>query len=140
MPWWSNKWPLLKYIELTEKIKGNYVILGSKEDKSIAKEIIESSQNKNIYDLTGDSIQETKEIMERCKVIVTHDSGGLHIASTTKTKVIALFGPTPSKRFAPKNVLVVQRGKPCYDIFGKFNCKDSSLMDKISIEEIRKYI
>jgi heptosyltransferase-2 len=136
-----KRWPIENYIELVDMLKDNVIIFGNNEDKALAKLIIRNSENKNIQDATGNSLQQAKELMEKCKVIVTHDSGSLHIASTTKTKLIALFGPTPSKRLCPKRAVLIETKSPsCYTIKGKFvNCK-SEQMKEITVEEVIKKI
>ena len=77
--------------------------------------------------------------MKRCRVVVTHDSGPLHIAAASGTKVIALFGPTPAKRFAPKNAVVIEsdvKGCPCYDVYGRFGDRAGACMSRISISSV----
>lgn len=132
-----KRWPVEKYIELVDKKNFNYVIFGDKNDKKVAKEIIEKSKNKKIYDMTGISIQETKEVMEKCHTIISHDSGALHIASATSSKIIALFGPTPSNRFSPKGAVVIKaKCDPCYTVYGKFEKCQEDCMSSIKVEEL----
>lgn len=136
-----KRWPINRYIELTDKIKSAFIIFGDDNDKELAREIMEKSKNRQIYDATGLSIQKTKEIMSLCNVIVAHDSGAMHIASTTKTKLIALFGPTPAERFAPGLAIVIKaKCKPCYTIYGRFENCDENCMESIHVEEVIKYI
>jgi lipopolysaccharide heptosyltransferase II len=137
-----KRWPVEKYIELANELNSLILVFGGKEDKSIAEHIITNSKNKNIYDATGISLQQTKEIMEKCDFIVSHDSGGMHIASTTRAKLVALFGPTPPNRLCPKNAILVQaKCAPCYGIYGKYKegC-DKDCMNSISVEEVKKKI
>ena len=132
-----KRWSVLKYIELTNKLDCTFLVFGDMKDGKIAEEIISKSENKGIYDATGKSIQETKEIMEKCKIIVGHDSGGMQIASTTSSKLIALFGPTPSNRFAPRNAeVIIADCVPCYTIYGKFDKCEKDCMDSIKVESI----
>src|SRR3989338_6251563 len=115
-----KRWPIDRYKEFVGKIGVPCILLGNSNDKVVCKEIMASHET-GTYDATGISIQKAKEIMERCAAVITHDSGAMHIASATSTKIIALFGPTPAERFAPKNAVVIRtKSWPCYTISGKF--------------------
>jgi len=66
----------------------------------------------------------------------------MHLAATTKTKLIALFGPTQAERFAPKNAIVLKSNcKPCYTIYGTFRkCENRKCMESIRVEKVFKKI
>ncbi len=140
-----KRWPLDKYIDLLNLLQTKkeirVLILGSKDENMLANQILSLTKNKQILNATAFTIQQTKELMELCDVIVTHDSGALHIASTTHSKIIALFGPTPSKRFAPKKSIVLKSKKgPYYDIYGKFNNANQDCMVYLSAKEVEKMV
>jgi ADP-heptose:LPS heptosyltransferase len=64
----------------------------------------------------------------------------MHIAGATNSKIIALFGSTPSKRFAPENSIVLEvksKGCPCYNIYGNYDkiCKEDC-MKNIGIDRV----
>jgi ADP-heptose:LPS heptosyltransferase len=44
---------------------------------------------------------ETKELIARAALFAGPDSGPMHIASATRTPIVALFGPTDPAHFAP---------------------------------------
>ena len=133
-----KRWPLESYRELIsqlQKKKRVFLIFGGKNDEKVAEALTHSG----LIDCTGFSFGETYELMKRCRVVVTHDSGPLHIAAASGTKVIALFGPTPAKRFAPKNAVVIEsdvKGCPCYDVYGRFGDRAGACMSRISISSV----
>ncbi len=48
-----------------------------------------------VHDLTGvTTLRQTCALLERCSVVVTGDSGPMHLACGVGTPVVALFGPT----------------------------------------------
>lgn len=62
------------------------------------------------------SLRETCAILAGCRVLVTGDSGPMHLASAVNTPVIALFGPTTAHwGFYPAGKLdrVVERPESC---------------------------
>ena len=47
------------------------------------------------------NLDELRALIERASVYIGGDSGPLHIASTTRTPIVALFGPTVAERSLP---------------------------------------
>jgi heptosyltransferase-2 len=76
------------------------LLFGSGKDEEIrcqeVKAMIEQqSQGIPVLNLAGRlSLLETAAMMDHCSVIVTNDSGLMHLAAARKRKVVAIFGPT----------------------------------------------
>jgi len=89
------------------------------------------------------SLKEYIDWINSCKVIITQDSLGLHLAMALDKKVIALFGATDYEEIFPySNVTFLQAPSkcnimPCY----KSICEYSEFcMDEIKIEDILKVV
>ncbi|HEB84657.1 MAG TPA: glycosyltransferase family 9 protein, partial [Bacteroidetes bacterium] len=53
-------------------------------------------------DLTGRiTLREAAALLQRMRVVVTNDTGPMHIAAAVGAPVVALFGPTDARRFRP---------------------------------------
>ncbi|MFQ6069832.1 MAG: glycosyltransferase family 9 protein [Candidatus Aminicenantales bacterium] len=95
-------WPREYYSQLAKELtqKGYAVgIIGLKEDKNIAKEILFRCQNANCVDLTGytRTIRELLMIFHRASLLITNDGGPGQFAAMTSTPAIILYGPeTPT--------------------------------------------
>ena len=67
-------------------------------------------------DLTGKlSLPEMVEWMRRSELLVTNDTGPMHVAAALGKPVVALFGPTTPRRTGPYRQLehVLQLSLPC---------------------------
>lgn len=68
-------------------------------------------------DLTGRlGLAATARILARARALVANDSGLAHVAAAVGTPVVAIFGPTSDKRYAPSGsgpVRVVASDLPC---------------------------
>ena len=54
-------------------------------------------------DLTGKTdLLQLAAILERCQLLVTNDTGTMHVATAVGTPVVALFGPTDSVTTGPR--------------------------------------
>jgi len=92
----SKIWPEDKYIqlikELYDKFKASFVIIGDKDTKSISCAIKESL-GFDIWDSVSElSILEVGGLLKFCKVLISNDSGPVHISSAVGTPVVAIFG------------------------------------------------
>lgn len=139
-----KRWPTDSYISLIKGLKNSEVVLmGGPDDRDISDEIT-TKVRRRITDATGKaSLQQTAALMSRCDVVVTHDSGPMHIAGAVCKSVVALFGPTPHYRFAPENAQVLRvkgKGCPCYDAWGHYaDCK-TACMSSISVDEVHEAV
>ncbi len=102
--WATKMWRLEYYQELAADLENkNYqvICLGSPAEKSLASEVIKNCKSAlNLAGLT--SLYESALLMSNAKAVVSNDSGAMHLASTTETPTIALFGPTVlSQGFRP---------------------------------------
>ena len=126
--WVTKIWPEERWIELcrllSEQLKLQLVLIGSKAEKKINSRLaqsLESSGSKNFVDLTGEtSLLELIPVFERCDVVVGGDTGPLHLAAAVgKPKILGIYGSTPSKRNGPYGEQCVSISlkkwcQPCY--------------------------
>ena len=98
-------WNIENYIALAQKLLEHYpkltiTLTGSKNESFLAKRFIKKIPN--AINLTGETtVQDLLKHIGNCDLFISHDCGVLHIASATKTPIIALFGPTSSTRTGP---------------------------------------
>ncbi len=138
-----RRWPIEKYVELAERLlnKGcRIVITGGKTDAWVN----EHFKGLEVINLVGKTdLISLISVFQNVDVIVTHDSGPLHVAGLTETKLIGIFGPTNPFEKMPRDEKskIIWDGKnlsccPCYD--GKYyaSCSSSLCMRKISIQDV----
>jgi lipopolysaccharide heptosyltransferase II len=150
-------WPQERFSELGVRLANDYnakiLLFGGPADKkkcvAIAEAINDRTGKCSATDLSGElSLLESAIAMEACTLIVTNDSGLMHIASAMKKKVIAIFGPTVREfGFFPvgKEQIVLERMdlycRPCSHIGGK-SCPEDHFrcMKEIQVEDVIKSI
>ena len=105
--WESKKWPASFFADTINKASkknknAKFIIIGSPADKEAAEEILSKVQGTASISLAGKtSIGELVELIRRCNVVLTNDSGPMHIAAALNVKTIALFGPTDPDKTGP---------------------------------------
>lgn len=101
---------------LAEQLAGvpgvRVVLVGSGQDISRAEEIRKANPPL-ILSLAGAlNLIELREVIGRAALFVGPDSGPMHIAATTSTPIVALFGPTLPANFSPWQVQATLIEKP----------------------------
>ena len=142
----TKRWPQEKFENLVELIqqdqKNQIIVLGDAKDMEIG---LSLKKHKYIIDSTGKlSLLETAYIISKGRMIVSNDSGMMHMATAVKTPVLAIFGSTVKELgFFPYRAqsLVFENSdlscRPCSHI-GRDTCPKGHFkcMDEISPEQV----
>jgi heptosyltransferase-2 len=101
-----------------------------------------SSISNDIPLLTPSNIQSLYEIIKNSNLIITQDSGIMHLASQSGVKVIALFGPTDPNIFGNNKIIPITSQdvycSPCHNgIKFTVDCNRNNCM--LSITPINVY-
>lgn len=144
----TKKWPLHKWKEFAGEMKHPIILLGGPEDRQQGDEIAAVDPVK-IYNACGRfSLNESAGLLQKAKLVITHDTGLMHIAAAFKRPVISLwgntvpaFGMTPYYGAAMVPDVIMQVNKlwcrPCSKIgynkcpLGHFKC-----MEKIAVADV----
>jgi heptosyltransferase-2 len=90
----TKKMPLHKLKELCAAIDHPIILLGGKEDYEDGKEIAQVDEIK-VYNACGKfSLNESADIVKKAKLVITHDTGLMHIAAALQKQVISVWGNT----------------------------------------------
>jgi ADP-heptose:LPS heptosyltransferase len=90
----TKKYPLHKLKELCASFDHPVILLGGAEDAENGNEIAAIDSIK-IYNACGKfSLNESADLVRRAKLVVTNDTGLMHIATAFKRPVISLWGNT----------------------------------------------
>jgi heptosyltransferase II len=115
----TKRWPVEYWVDLVRRITptgADVALLGGPDDTELAR---------RISDLAGASVgsvagilglQETGAVIRRAEVLISGDTGVMHMATGVGTPVVALFGPTVRQfGFFPyhSEAAVVELDLPC---------------------------
>lgn len=90
----TKKMPLHKLKELCAAIKYPVILLGGKEDAEEGKAIAAADDIK-IYNACGKfNLNESADIAANAKLVITHDTGLMHIAAALQKPIISIWGNT----------------------------------------------
>lgn len=144
----TKKMPVEKLKELVGKIKLPIVLLGGKDDFENGEKIAEDDPVK-IYNACGKfSLNESADIIRKSSLVVSHDTGLMHIAAAFKKKTLSVWGNTvPSFGMFPYQTEyeIFQVNKlwcrPCSKTgFSKCPLRHFKCMNKQDLDEIAKSV
>ncbi|MGA3207349.1 MAG: glycosyltransferase family 9 protein [Syntrophales bacterium] len=137
--WDTKLWTDEKFAALCDRIskelKVSVIFTGTERDKL---EHIQSRMKTPSVNLgRKTTLRDLAYLYQRSSLLITTDSGPMHLAAAMGTPVIALFGPTDPSRTGPygKGHVVIQRELSCSPCFLK-KCASMECMSGITIEEV----
>ena len=149
--WLPKRWPKEYWALLADRLISEFgaklIITGASSDLTLAKEINHLMKEKPIITCGIFNLKQLGGLCKRLDLLITADSGPLHIANASGTKrIIALFGPTCPDITGPypkKNVIILSKDVgckiPCYVV----DCKNNRCMKAITpddvLQQIRKF-
>ncbi|OPX41668.1 MAG: hypothetical protein B1H13_00800 [Desulfobacteraceae bacterium 4484_190.3] len=138
--WDTKLWEDVKFARLCDRIaedlKQKVVFTGNSGDGRIKH--IQSMMNFPSVNLEGQTtLKDLAYLYKLSVLLVTTDSGPMHIAAAMNAPTVALFGPTDPSRTGPygKGHIVVRKKMSCSPCFLK-KCDTKRCMKEITVEEV----
>ncbi|MBU2699015.1 putative lipopolysaccharide heptosyltransferase III [Sporomusaceae bacterium BoRhaA] len=140
-----KSWTISAYAELICRLaeESQVVLIGGGREAAELSKISQASADlagKNVASvLAGElSLGELAALLQRCKVLVSIDTGPMHIAQAVGTPVVALFGPTDPAIWGPRGLddHVFYEKLSCSPCWGKGDCTKNRCMTDIAAEKV----
>lgn len=101
----AKRWPADFFAEagrkLCKKLNIGAVILGSAAEYAICRDVTDRI-GKNAVNLAGQTgLTDLATILAGCRLAITNDSGGMHLAAAANAPVVAVFGITDPEKTGP---------------------------------------
>ncbi|HXD49480.1 MAG TPA: glycosyltransferase family 9 protein [Gemmatimonadaceae bacterium] len=135
-----RRWPVTHYAAVAASLadRADVVLLGDKGDDWVRP----AFSNSPATDLIGAmSLSDTLDYLRSCALVISHDTGPMHLARLVETPLLAVFGPTdPAERLvADTRTTAIWGGaelacRPCYDGRNFAACSDNACMSSVSVE------
>lgn len=140
-----NRWGANRFAELAdmlaERIGAKVIIVGGPDDVPLAHDILARTKTGPLILAGKTNLLQLGAVLKRCGVLVTGDTGPMHIAAAVGAKVVALFGAADPERTGPigcHNVVLQSKKVPCVPCRSR-RCKNSfylECMERITPQEV----
>lgn len=122
----QNRWSLLKYVELILMLKKDFnakiYLTGSDADKEEISYILNHVPFK-LGLFLNKPIPQVAALISKSTLFISNDTGIMHVAGTTNTPQISIFGPTNPLNWAPIGE-------------NKYYIRKSDLIDDVELEDV----
>jgi lipopolysaccharide heptosyltransferase II len=139
-----NRWPPKRFAELadrmSDRLSARVLLVGGPDDVPLVGEILARTASKPMSLAGKISLLETAAVMEQASLLVSGDTGPLHLATAVGTRVVALFGAADPERTGPVGPghIVLRSDAPCVPCRSRTctNKNHLACMDKISVDRV----
>ena len=107
----AKRWLPERYAEATERLcrtlresrnqQVGVVIFGAKGEERLGREIAARLSSPSLVLSGATTIRELMAALKRCAMLLTNDTGPMHIASAFQVPLVAIFGPTDWRTTSP---------------------------------------
>jgi len=137
----AKRWPAARFAEvgraLAKRYPGPIVVMGSGGDAPAAEEVVQGIPD--VRDLTGKTdLAAFMAVIARARLVVTNDSGAMHLAAAFGTPGVAIFGSTEPRLTGPIDpcVRVERFHVPCSPCFLRECPIDFACMERVAAASV----
>ncbi|MGA9364992.1 MAG: glycosyltransferase family 9 protein [Bacteroidota bacterium] len=102
----QNRWPAEHFARVADRLASEIdallVITAGPMDDEAVQQMVKNLRSSYLL-VSGKGIREVAAIIDRLSLFVTNDTGVMHVAGATSTRVLALFGSSDPYQWAPRS-------------------------------------
>ncbi|MGD0251757.1 MAG: lipopolysaccharide heptosyltransferase II [Verrucomicrobiota bacterium] len=144
----AKRWPVERFVAAAREIQKRtncvWILFGGRGDVEIVNQIASQlpSANSHLLNLAGKtSLRELMALLKFCRVLLTNDSGPMHVAAALGTPVVVPFGSTSPELTGPGLPgdpchRLLKSDAPCSPCFLRECPIDFRCMNGITIERV----
>ena len=143
--WETKLWIPDRFSALADRLAREHracvFFTGGKADRGMIDTIISNMQTPAINLAGTTSLIELAALYRRMALVISTDTGPMHIAAAMDAPVVALFGPTAEWRTGPYGKMhrVAAPDLPCRPCF-KRTCDHCRCMQSISVDDVMQHV
>lgn len=146
----ERRWDIENFQSIADYLLSNsnysVVLIGSKGEQQYTNQLLYKQSNKRLISLAGQTtMDELIKVIQEADLMITNDTGPMHISFATGTSTICLFGPCSPQQYGNFNNTKVFYKKaycsPCVHDFNIPPCMGNNVcMQMIEVDEVKKSI
>ncbi len=150
----ERRWPSLRFSQLVSRLSSeadaDFCFIGGADDtKAVREAIADTGCPHRCIDAAGKlTIPELSALLLRSDILISNDSGPLHLAATLDVPVVGLYGPESPEFYGPvseraTNIYKRTSCSPCMNIYAakQFRCPYNALcMREITVDEVLRHV
>lgn len=99
----AKRWPVAHWRALIDAFPTeHFVLFGTPGDRTITAQVAQGFESSRVEDVAGKTdLRSFSARLGECRLLVTNDTGGMHLANALGVPLVVLFGPTNPVRTGP---------------------------------------
>ena len=101
----AKQWSFRRYAAVADRLVSStgakIIIFGGFGEEELGSRIAEMMKARSVLLSGKTSVRELMALLKRCHMLLTNDTGPMHVASALGVPVVAIFGPTDPRTTAP---------------------------------------
>ena len=142
--WTLKRWPTAYFTKWAELFLARYplkiVLCGTRSEGPISDEISAHFKRNEVISLCGKTTIDTLALLlKNAELLLTNDSGPIHLAASQGTKIVGLFGPTSPEMTGPVSKgpsLILRKDVGCENPCYYRSCDSRLCMEWLTPEEV----
>ncbi|MBN2331872.1 MAG: lipopolysaccharide heptosyltransferase II [Deltaproteobacteria bacterium] len=124
--------------QLAEKHQARIVLIGGPGEQQIGHDIAIKMEQPVLNLIGKTSVRDMIAAISCCSLIITNDSGPMHVAAAVGTPIVAIFGPTDHTTTSPltTDFTLIRKPTPCAPCLLRQCPKDHQCMTAITADEV----
>lgn len=144
----AKRWLPERFAEVTERLcrtiresreqQVSVVIFGAKGEERLGREIAARLSSRSLVLSGATTIRELMAALKRCAMLLTNDTGPMHIASAFQVPIVAIFGPTDWRATSPFGSahVIVRQPVDCAPCLLRECPIDHRCMTRVSVDQV----
>jgi heptosyltransferase-2 len=136
----AKRWPAERYAAVGDALAAQgctILLVGSRREAPILQAVAAGMHKPAIVLAGRTDLPTLAALLERCRLLLTNDTGAMHVAGAVGTPVLALFGPTDAQATGPlgPTARVIREPVPCSPCLYRECPIDHRCMTRIAVDQ-----
>lgn len=139
----TKRWAPERFAQVADILAGKGykpVFFGGTMDEEMVQAAVSKMHTIPVVATGAFTIGTLAAAMRRCSLIITNDSGPMHVAISQKVPIVAMYGPSSPKLYGPytEDAVIVTAQPPCTGCASgmKHKCDDMQCMTRLTVEQV----
>ena len=134
----AKRWPPERFAETAAAIPAQWILFGTKKDEEIGRVIAATLGEKCVNRIGQTTLDELIAELRECQVLLTNDTGTMHLATLLGVPVVAIFGSTEPRLTGPlgDGNIVLRHQVECSPCFLRECPIDFRCMKAVTTDEV----
>jgi lipopolysaccharide heptosyltransferase I len=138
----TKRWPAERFAQVADQLStsigARIILVAAKEQIGHVDEVMRHVRAHAINLAGASSLLELAALMKKASLVISNDSGPMHLAAAVGTSVIGLFGPTDPRRIGPYGPghVALKKQFDCSACSRRVCVRDHGCLKAISVDDV----